>query len=32
TWEAFESAGLDPHRLRGSRTGVFAGVMYHDYA
>ncbi|WP_458575197.1 type I polyketide synthase [Micromonospora sp. AKA38] len=32
TWEAFESAGLDAHRLRGSRTGVFAGVMYHDYA
>ncbi len=32
SWETFESAGLDPHRLRGSRTGVFAGVMYHDYA
>ncbi|MER7475885.1 type I polyketide synthase, partial [Micromonospora sp. NPDC000018] len=32
SWEAFESGGLDPHRLRGSRTGVFAGVMYHDYA
>ncbi|MFE0589779.1 type I polyketide synthase [Micromonospora echinospora] len=32
SWEAFESAGLDPHRLRGSRTGIFAGVMYHDYA
>ncbi|MDI5941862.1 polyketide synthase, partial [Micromonospora sp. DH15] len=31
-WEAFESADLDPQRLRGSRTGVFAGVMYHDYA
>ncbi|MFD6666199.1 SDR family NAD(P)-dependent oxidoreductase, partial [Micromonospora chalcea] len=32
SWESFESAGLDPQRLRGSRTGVFAGVMYHDYA
>ncbi|MGW1062502.1 type I polyketide synthase, partial [Micromonospora rubida] len=32
SWESFESAGLDPVRLRGSRTGVFAGLMYHDYA
>nr|WP_052069266.1 type I polyketide synthase [Streptacidiphilus albus] len=32
TWEALESAGIDPESLRRSRTGVFAGVMYHDYA
>ncbi|MEU7143240.1 type I polyketide synthase [Nocardia sp. NPDC046473] len=31
TWETFESAGIDPVTLRGSRTGVFTGVMYHDY-
>ncbi|MFV2022164.1 SDR family NAD(P)-dependent oxidoreductase, partial [Micromonospora sp. LOL_023] len=31
TWEAVERAGINPHSLRGSRTGVFAGVMYHDW-
>ncbi|MEH0821723.1 type I polyketide synthase [Micromonospora sp. CPCC 205714] len=32
SWEAFERAGIDPHSVAGSRTGVFAGVMYHDWA
>ena len=30
-WEAVERAGIDPVSLRGSQTGVFAGIMYHDY-
>ncbi|MFJ3219861.1 SDR family NAD(P)-dependent oxidoreductase [Kitasatospora sp. NPDC086801] len=30
-WETLERAGVDPHSLRGSDTGVFAGVMYHDW-
>ncbi|MEV0844924.1 SDR family NAD(P)-dependent oxidoreductase [Streptomyces sp. NPDC049954] len=31
SWETFERAGIDPSSLRGSATGVFAGLMYHDY-
>ncbi|WP_146057006.1 type I polyketide synthase, partial [Streptomyces sp. SM14] len=31
-WEAFESAGIDPETLRGSDTGVWAGLMYEYYA
>ncbi|GLW89896.1 type I polyketide synthase [Actinokineospora globicatena] len=30
-WETVERAGIDASSLRGSRTGVFAGSMYHDY-
>uniref|UniRef100_UPI0027E1A703 SDR family NAD(P)-dependent oxidoreductase n=1 Tax=Kitasatospora aureofaciens TaxID=1894 RepID=UPI0027E1A703 len=31
SWEALEDAGIDPGTLRGSETGVFAGLIYHDY-
>ncbi|MEU7146405.1 type I polyketide synthase, partial [Nocardia sp. NPDC046473] len=32
SWEALESAGIVPSSLKGSATGVFSGVTYHDYA
>ncbi|MEH0846424.1 beta-ketoacyl synthase N-terminal-like domain-containing protein, partial [Micromonospora sp. CPCC 205711] len=32
SWEALERAGIEPATLKGTPTGVFAGMMYHDYA
>ena len=31
TWEVLERAGIDPTSLRGSRTGVFTGLMANSY-
>ncbi|MFD8317588.1 type I polyketide synthase [Kitasatospora purpeofusca] len=31
SWEAVERAGIDPTTLRGSRTGVYTGVIYSEY-
>ena len=31
SWRALEDAGMDPERLRGSRTGVYGGVSNNEY-
>ncbi|MFF4533450.1 SDR family NAD(P)-dependent oxidoreductase [Streptomyces sp. NPDC001407] len=31
SWELFERSGIDPATLKGSRTGVYAGVSSEDY-
>jgi acyl transferase domain-containing protein len=30
-WETLENARIDPLSVHGSDTGVFAGLMYHEY-
>jgi acyl transferase domain-containing protein/acyl carrier protein len=32
SWEALEQAGIDPTSVKGSRTGVFAGVFPSNYS
>ncbi|MFE5832190.1 SDR family NAD(P)-dependent oxidoreductase, partial [Streptomyces sp. NPDC056508] len=32
SWEALERAGIDPLSLRGTRTGVYAGLTHQEYA
>ena len=31
SWRALEDAGVDAERLKGSRTGVYAGISNYDY-
>lgn len=31
TWEALEDAGMNPDRLKGSRTGVYTGISNDEY-
>ncbi|MFJ7929561.1 type I polyketide synthase [Peribacillus sp. NPDC096448] len=31
TWEAFEDAGINPEKIRGTKTGVFIGTSNSDY-
>ena len=31
SWQAIEDAGMDPEQLRGSRTGLYAGISASEY-
>ena len=31
SWQALEDAAIDPESLKGSRTGVYAGISNYDY-
>ena len=31
SWQALEDAGIDPERLKGSRTGVYTGISNDEY-
>ena len=31
SWEALEDAGIDPDRLKGTRTGVYTGISNDEY-
>ena len=31
SWRALEDAGIDPDKLRGSRTGIYAGIAASEY-
>ena len=31
SWHALEDAGMDPDRLKGTRTGVYTGISTDEY-
>jgi acyl transferase domain-containing protein/cyclopropane fatty-acyl-phospholipid synthase-like methyltransferase/acyl carrier protein len=31
SWKALENAAINPHSLSGSQTGIFVGIIGHDY-